>query len=178
MKRMTLTAFALMGVTAAALSTALPGASLAEGGPGAPDGALMLQRFDQIDADKDGKVTEAEISAFRAQRFAAADADKNGSLSLEEMTAMQTAEMQDRIGQRAARMIAHLDGNADGQISAEEFAAGRGAKSPFQRADADGDGAISKAEAEDMAQRMADRGGKHGRGHGGHGKGWWGMDAN
>ena len=171
----TLTVLALAGVTAAALSTA----ALAEKGMGGPDGALMLQKFDQIDADKDGKVTEAEIAAFRAARFAAADTDKNGSLSAEELSAMQMDEMQARMVDRATKMIGRLDTNGDGQLSADELAAMGQRKSPFQMADADGDGAISKEEAQSALQRMADRGGKHGK----HGKnddrkGWWWMDAN
>ena len=179
MKKSTLTGLALAGVTAAVLATALPGVIQAEVGPDGQGPAHLMDRFDAIDADKDGKVTEAEIEAFRAARFAAADIDKSGSLSAEELSAMQMQEMQSRMGQRAARMIERLDGDADGQLSAAEFAEMGKAKSQFERADADGDGAISKAEAEAAVQKMADRGGKHGkRGHDGHGKGWWWMDAN
>jgi Ca2+-binding EF-hand superfamily protein len=147
-------------------------------GHGEMGAAKMMERFDAIDADKDGKVTEAEIAAFRAARFTAADLDKNGSLSAEELSAMQMAEMQTRMGQRASKMIERLDGNADGQLSAEEFAEMGQKKSPFERADADGDGAVSKAEVEAMIQKMADRGGKHGKHGRGHGMGHGWMDAN
>lgn len=178
MKKSTMTVLAVLGLSAAVLATALPGVMQAETGPDAMGPAKMMERFDEIDADKDGKVTEAEIAAFRAARFTAADTDKNGSLSAEELSAMHMAEMQSRMGQHASKMIERLDGNADGQLSAEEFAEMGQRKSPFERADVDGDGAVSKAEAEAMMQMMADRGGKngkHGRGHG-MGHGW--MDAN
>src|SRR5690606_14342868 len=74
----TLSALALAGIAAASLATAALAEKMPKGGPG--DGPMMLQRFDEMDADKDGKVTEAEIRAWHDARFAAADADGNGSL--------------------------------------------------------------------------------------------------
>ncbi len=171
----TLSALALAGIAAAALATA----ALAEKKPlDGPDGPMMLQRFDEMDADKDGKVTEAEIEAWHTARFTAADADKNGQLSADELTAMQIARMQERMAERSKKMIERLDVNADGQPSAEELAKMGKRETPFQRADADGDGGISKEEAQ-AAMDHGGRGGKHGkRGHGhgegrGPGGGWW-----
>ncbi|NGM46349.1 histidine kinase [Rhodobacter sp. SGA-6-6] len=138
----------------------------------------MLQRFDELDADKDGKVTEAEIRAWHDARFAAADADKNGTLSAEELTAMQVARMQERLAVRSQKMIEKLDGNGDGQLSQEELAQMGKRETPFQRADADGDGGVSKEEA----QAAMGKAGKHGkRGHDrdrGHDRGgwWWDID--
>ncbi len=176
------TGLAAVGLSAAVLATAVPGVSQADTGPGGMGAALLLDRFDQVDADKDGKVTKAEVEAFRAARFAAADTDKNGSLSPEELAAFQEQEMAARKAARATRMLERLDANSDGQLSAEEFAAMGQRRSPFDRADTDGDGAVSKAEAEVLMKDMAGRGGhggKHGkRGHGGGDGGWWWQDAN
>lgn len=174
MKKKTLTGLALAGLSAAILATALPTAAMAEKGPGGPMMGLMLHRFDEIDADKDGKVTEAELAAFRAARFAAADADGSGGLSAEELAAFRAAQMAKRQSEMAGRMLERLDADNDGQLSEAEFAAAGGKRNPFGRADTDGDGAVSKAEAEAMVQKMADRGGRQqGLGHGG----WWGRNA-
>lgn len=175
MKKKVLTGLVLAGVSAAVLATALPMAAMAEKGPVGPAMGLMLHRFDEIDADKDGKMTEAELAAFRAARFAAADADGSGGLSAEELAAFRSEQMAERQSEMAGRMLERLDADNDGQLSAAEFAAMGGKRNPFDRADTDGDGAVSRAEAEAMVQKMADRGSKHsGRGHGG----WWGQDAN
>jgi hypothetical protein len=177
MKKPLLAALTLAG--AACLVLAAP--VLAERGQGRGDG-MFLQRFDQIDADKDGKLTEAEIQAWRVAQFAAADADKNGSLSAEELTAMQMARAQARMADRATRMIGKHDANGDGQLSAEELAqAGQGmgaGQSMFARADADGDGVITREEAEAAMGRMQGhgKGGKGGKG--GHGKGGGGKGGN
>ncbi len=168
MKRFAFPALALVTLVAA-----MP--AWAEGGKRGGDGAMMLETFDAIDADKDGKLTEAEISAFRAARFAAADADKNGLLSAEELAAMHMSQATGRMAKRSAKMIEHLDADEDGQLSAEELAEMPMRQSPFERADADGDGAISKAELETMIEKHGGKG--HGHGHG-HGKGWWGQDSN
>ncbi len=174
MTKKTLTGLAIAGLSAAVLATALPMAAMAKEGPGGPMMGLMLHRFDEIDADKDGKLTEAELTAFRATRFAAADADGSGGLSAEELAAFRAAQMAERQSEMAGRMLERLDADNDGQLSAAEFAAMAGKRNPFDRADTDGDGAVSRAEAEAMVQKMTARGGKHnGRGHGG----WWGQDA-
>jgi hypothetical protein len=169
-------ALVIWGVAGTAFSTALMADNGPKGGP--KEAAEMLERFEAMDADKDGKVTEAEIAAFHAARFAAADADGNGSLSADELTAMQLARMQERMAGRSAKMIERLDANADGQLSAEEMAAMGERKSPFERADADGDGGVSKEEAQAAVQKAGKRGKHHkGEGRGDRG-GWWWMNAN
>lgn len=138
---------------------------------GMRDGGPFLN-FDEIDADKDGKITLAEMEAFRAARFAAADTDKDGALSAEELLAMHAAERAAREAQRGANMIAKFDANADGKLSADELPQPGNATNMFDRVDTDKDGAISKAEADAAKDAMKDHRGKgrHGKGHGkGHG---------
>ncbi len=174
-----LMALAAAGIAAAALTT---GAFAEKGPKDGLGGPFMEQRFDELDADKDGKVTEAEIQAWHAARFAAADADKNGTLSADELTAMQVARMQERMAERSARMIKKLDANGDGQLSAEEMAQMGKRETPFERADADGDGAISKEEAlaavDHGKSGKGGKGGKHGKrgDHGGPDGFWWDLN--
>ena len=111
-------------------------------GDGPKDGKraeFMEKRFQEMDADKDGKVTAAEMEAFRAARFAAADANGDGKLSLEEMSSARAQKHKERFG----RMIAKLDRDGDGQLSAEEMPM-RGDR--MMKLDTDGDGAISLEE--------------------------------
>ena len=129
--------------------------------------------FDAVDADKDGKITLAEMEAFRAARFAGADANADGNLSAEELVAMHEAERAARQLQRSTDMIAKFDTNADGVLSAEELPQPGNFEQLFDRIDTDKDGAISKAEADAALEMM---GGHRGKGKG-MGQGWgWGHD--
>jgi hypothetical protein len=136
-------------VTLAVMGALMGTAALAERGGmgmgGEGRGAMLLQMFDTIDANKDGKVTQEELAAHRAAEFAAADTNSDGALSAEELQAHMLAEM---LARHSARMIENMDDDGNGSLSI----------------DTDNDGAISKEEAEALAERM----GKHrdGRGHG------------
>ena len=151
----TLTLFALSAVMAASAPT-LARAERMEG-----HGPRAMLNFEAVDADKDGKITIAEFDAFRAAEFAKADTNRDRQVSAEELAAKHTAEMTARAADMAVRMIARMDDNADGQLSADEMAQGPRALTMFERADSDGDGAISKDEANAMQDKM----GRHGRHH-------------
>ncbi len=156
----------------AALAIGLAGAGVAEEGgmmPGGGEGFAAM--FAEMDADKDGKVTPAEVDAHHVARMAAADANGDGLLSAEELAQMRIDEVTKRAAAHAAEMVARLDSDADGLLSVAELAAGRGAPPDgaemIAHADSDGDGAISLEEAEEIK-------GRHG--HKGHrGGGFWGM---
>jgi hypothetical protein len=153
----------LAAVTATALSTAALADRRGGNQMGDQMGGPMLQlNFDAIDADKDGKVTEAELTAHHAAQVTAADADKDGKMSVAELAAMDLAQMQARATLRAERMVARLDSDADGLLSAAELAT-RPAPAPMlTMLDTDKDGAISKAEMEAAQTRMQQ--GQMGRG--------------
>lgn len=143
--------------------------------------------FATLDADKDGKVTKAEIEAQKTARFEQADTNKDGKLSVEEMTAARDAMMAQRKADRMAQMIARTDKDGDGMISMAEMPSPPNADEMFDRVDTDKDGAISQAEADAAKQMMQDRMEKrddHGKGRHGHGErgqggkghgGFWGM---
>jgi Ca2+-binding EF-hand superfamily protein len=156
------------GVAVAALFAAtMATAAFAERGPGGSEGrgGMMLEMFDSIDADKDGKLTEAELQAHRAAEFATADANSDGVLSAEELTAKHLARLTEMAADRTTRMIDNLDENGDGSLSAEEMDPSVRERG-FARMDRDDDGAISKEEAEAALERFADGRKHHRRGMG------------
>ncbi len=86
--------------------------------PGAkPPRWEQSEEFKATDADRDGKLSEAEIRAFAAARTAEMDANKDGVISPEEMHAFHDKQ---REKMRQAH-LARMDGNKDGVISAEEY---------------------------------------------------------
>lgn len=138
---------ALTIAAALGLATITPSLVLAHGagsGP-RPDGnsprmERHMERFAEMDADKDGKVSADEFKAFRAARFTAADADGDGKLSAAEIDTLRAKKRLARI----ERMIAWNDTDGDGMLSAAEMpdrAAGR-----MMHLDRDRDGAVSVEE--------------------------------
>lgn len=146
------------------------------GGPGA-DGLEPGFDFAAVDADKDGKVTQAELQAFRAARVATVDADKDGKLSEDEVKAMVLARMTARAEDMASAMIERMDSDGDGFLTAAELAAPPAPTRLFDRIDADGDGAITEDEIAAAREAMAEMRGGRGEGprggHHGHGRGWF-----
>lgn len=157
----------VLAMTGAFLGTA----ALAErGGMGMGDrgegrGAMLDEMFDTIDADKDGKVTFAEMEAHRTAEFAAADTNKDGALSADELSARALARFQEKLAERTQAMLDNMDNDGSGSLSEDELGGGPGMRH-FARIDADNDGAITKAEAEGAMQH------RRKRGHG------WGMGDN
>lgn len=155
--------FLTLAALTAAMGLGFTGTAFAERGPA--NGGVMLQMFDAIDADKDGKVTQAEIDAHRAARVTAADANGDGLMSADELAAMRLADMTERAKTEAAEMIANLDSDGDGLLSAAEMATRPALGKLFDRADTDDDGAISRDEATAAAEKMAKRMNEGGRKH-------------
>lgn len=180
----TLSALTLAGVLAAGLSTA----AFAEngsgmgwgmgGGMGGGMGPMSGFDFATLDADKDGKVTQAEMDAHRAARVAEVDANKDGLLSGDELAAMHLKVMTERVNTMAAEMVTRLDTDGDKLLSAAEMAVRPGPDMIFDMVDADSDGAITQAEVDAAKEKMGERGGRGGMGHHGKGRhgGFWGND--
>lgn len=94
-------------------------------GPGRGRGGAMMML---ADANKDGTVTKAELTAALEARFARLDVNKDGKLTQE-----------DRDLRRQQRLDAHfaaMDSDKNGQISKAEFAAAHQAR--FDRRDGAG----------------------------------------
>lgn len=140
--------------------------AFAEMGPGAgmggeDHGPRLLEMFDEIDTDKDGKLSLAELEAHRAAEFAAADANGDGSLDADELSARMLARIQEKMAERIQHMIDNRDNDGNGLISAAEMGEGP-AENHFARIDSDNDGMISKEEAETALEHRKKR--RHGWG--------------
>jgi Ca2+-binding EF-hand superfamily protein len=117
----------------------------------------ISQHFDEIDANHDGYVTFDELQAFaRAHHgrhgaghgLKALDKDGDGKISREEAAAAP----------HLAKNFDRIDTNHDGFITPDELGAAHQAmrKAHWARIDTDGDGRISRAEAQANAPRLAE----------------------
>lgn len=100
-------------------------------------GRMMLT---EMDADKDGTVTRAEIEAHEAARAADIDADKNGTITADELIAHHEKMRQQHMADRLKAM----DQNGDGNVSIEEYEAAQTWR--MARLDRNGDGKIEPDE--------------------------------
>ena len=148
-KTKTLTAIAVAAVLGGA---ALAGASYAGHRDGGFDGrhghglgflhkgqlaVSAMEMFDSIDADADGKLTQAEIDRLRNDRHGTHDANGDGNLSLEEFAGLWH-ETTRPLTVRAFQM---LDTDGDAVVSRAEY--DRPLADVVERLDRDGDGGLS-----------------------------------
>jgi Ca2+-binding EF-hand superfamily protein len=132
-------------------------------GGGEGRGTMLIEMFDTIDADMDGKLSYAELEAHRKAEFTAADTNGDGALSAEELSARQLARFQAKLAERTQAMLDNMDNDGNGSLSEDELGEGPGMRN-FARIDTDNDGAITKEEAEAAMQHRKKRG--HGWGMG------------
>jgi len=101
---------------------------------------MMGQMFDEADADKDGKLTQEEVDAYRDARFGEFDANGDGRLSLDEFTALHN----DLAKQMTVRAFQMHDPDGDGAITKEEF--DRPTAGLVQRMDRNNDGVLTRVD--------------------------------
>jgi Ca2+-binding EF-hand superfamily protein len=126
MRRLTLT-LALLGPLAF-----IPAASAME-----PYLPKTQKSFNAVDADKNGKITAAEITPRAGKRFDRFDADKNGAVTPAEIEAVLKAALE----RQRDRIMAGLDADKDGTISRTEYDAS--VDKMLAAADGDKDGGLS-----------------------------------
>lgn len=164
-RKSAMAAMALMGALMGSAAFA-DKAGMGMGGPdgrGGDRGAMLIEMFDGIDADKDGKVTFAELEAHRTAEFTAADTNGDGSLSADELSARALARFQEKLADRTQAMLDNMDNDGSGGLSQDEMGEGPGMRN-FARIDADNDGAVTKDEIQSVMQHHKRRG--HGWGMG------------
>lgn len=133
-------------------AAAAPAAGAAQPVPRQTYVATMDAEFRKIDADKNGKLTRAEIDGYhrsisilQAQSrnralFSRLDRDRNGQLSAQEFAALSTAPPKVNLGP----ILAEVDLNRDGSVTQVEYRTGKLVK--FDRMDTDKDSIVSVAE--------------------------------
>jgi hypothetical protein len=127
--------FKLLAVicAAGALSTSATAA-----GPGFP---RTEKSFTQLDGDKDGKLSVAEINPRAEKRIFRIDQNADGSVTKEEIEIW----LQKGLERRRDLMLADHDTNRDGAITREELTAF--ITTEFGKADKNADGAVSLDES-------------------------------
>ena len=114
--------------------------------------SFATDMFDSVDADGDGKLSQAEIDQARDALHATHDANGDGRLGLEEFAGL----WQETTRPLTVRAFQLLDTDGDAVVTREEY--DRPLARVVERFDRNGDGALS------MSDRWR---GKHGgRGHG------------
>ena len=144
-------------ITAAGIAALVGSQSFADGRAMGPDGDhgpghWGRYMFQEMDANRDGKVTQAEIEAFEAARAAEIDADHDGKITANEIQAFREKER----AKREAAELARMDTNSDGSVSVQEYEAAQTWR--LARLDRNGDGTIDE-------QDMRFGGGMHHRHH-------------
>ena len=107
--------------------------------------ARMLERLKAADTNGDGMISRSEAAAALpelVEHFDKIDADKNGFITLQEFESAMKA----RHGQHGHDTLKRLDKNGDGAISREEAQASPRLAKHFDEIDTNKDGLLSKEE--------------------------------
>ena len=133
------------GLAASHLAFAQPGAD----GPRGPRGGMMMQ----ADANKDGKISKAELTTALDARFARMDVDKDGQLPSKDRDLKRQQRMDER--------FTKLDTDKNGQLSKTELAAGHEARADKRADMGKGEGRMGKGHHRGM-MRYGGKGGAMG----------------
>lgn len=171
--------FGIMAVAGLMLCTAAVADSMGKMPMDGPMGMGMMHGpamdLKAMDANSDGKVSKDEITAYRAAQTKSVDANGDGKLSVDELAAMHLKAMTDASKKMAERMVADLDTDGDGMLSAAELLERPMPPNMFDKLDTNKDGFIDQSEMDAAKQAMMDHGpggkgpGRTGK-HGDHGQ--------
>jgi hypothetical protein len=169
----------LLGLSLAGLAWAGQGGGH-HGHHGRAGGAMGAHFFERLDSNKDGQLTRAEAEGEAQRLFDRLDSNKDGELTQPEADEGVRAVAKEEIEARfkaldtngdgrvtaeesklPARFFDRLDKNDDQAVTREELQAGphlgaKGAGFMFKKADANGDGKVSRAEGTQAALQRYD----------------------
>ncbi len=111
-------------------------------------GKGWMPPVEEIDTDKNGSLSAAEINAFHKKHFDNADTNKDGSLDAKEFQRMHEKQME----KRHEAMFKRMDTDGNGKLSADELAKKKAMG--MKRCDQDANGELSKAELSECHPRM------------------------
>lgn len=80
-------------------------------------GGHIMKMVEEIDTDKNGTLTKAEIDAGQSQRFAEMDSNKDGNLNISEFESQWASQQRNRMVDGFQR----LDEDGDGKVTRNEF---------------------------------------------------------
>lgn len=146
----------IVGSGLALAGTALAGPDCGKAGKGG------AERFERLDANKDGKVTLAELTQSKESWLGKVDTNKDGVATAAEVEQSHAALRAEHI----ARMFEKRDTNKDGRLTRAE------SQMPerwFARSDANNDGALTAAEL--AARKAQGKGAQAGKSRGRRGGG-------
>lgn len=117
-------------------------------GEGREDGPGFLQRFEAIDANDDGRISDDEAAAQRESVFLAMDADDDGELTEEEYMTVRMGPGEGRNEERRKQReeqkrsrFKPMDVDTSGKVSKGEWMTA--GKARFAAADGDKDGVVT-----------------------------------
>jgi Ca2+-binding EF-hand superfamily protein len=114
--------------------------------PGAhPHPGFGPRFFAQLDANSDGQVSRDELHAGIQRRFVEIDADKNGKITESEVQQHSAEKMQER-QEHGAEHLKAADKNHDGKWTKDELS--RMPDGMFKKLDTNNDGVLTAAELE------------------------------
>jgi hypothetical protein len=145
-----------MAIAAVGIAALLATRSFADDRPMGPDGGPGHRGhwlFQEMDTNKDGKISQAEIQAFEAARAAEIDANHDGVITADEVRAFREKER----AKREAAELARMDTNGDGTVSVQEYEAAQTWR--LARMDRNGDGTIDERDMHDGMHGGMDGGG-------------------
>ncbi len=130
-------------------------ATLAGAAPGAGEGHDPMMRFKQADTNGDGMISRDEAKALPmiAKHFDEIDANHDGQITADELRAFH----QKMHGNHAGKRFQKLDTDGDGRISRAEAQAAPKLAEHFDAIDANKDGYITPDELAAARQKHGDK---------------------
>lgn len=148
-------------LVASLYGTVAAGSALAMNHGDCPAGKGWMPPVEEMDTDKNGAVSAAEMKAFHKKHFDEADTNKDGSLDTKEFQVMHEKKMAKRHEAKFKRM--DTDGN--GKLSQDELSKKK--DMGMKQCDKDANGDLSKAELDACHPGMPGMQKQHGMNMGG-----------